>query len=830
MCLSLDMTKVVSSWNVLYIYSCLVRHDIASNGVGNIAGSSTFGKTYAIALPCIKNAETQVHFHLMTITYETFYVNFTSHWRNENNDFARFQLSRNKQHVVKTSLVYSSDSEVELRWTYFLTAIFPFQVTCYAQGKPDAFIESFLALPLEAWGKVYVVSTTNYRASLQIINGAKGQKVTVLLGYVSKKYYALFKNIEFGSNVTKSIYLESFQALSIQLCHGAKESGAFTGSNVNADNPIAVVCGSCYIAGTSSCKQGLSLDMPPTSSEFLTSYIAAKPEGFPGYFLVIAFEYLTSFSVSGSTMNADMNMASGETFKKLESLEGPHVIKSKDKKKPILVVVYFKSTCRVRNDDAITSLSYIIPTGLLMDNYYWQTNTDEIAEYVLIVYKQGQSLFILMDMVNVERLNGWKATRYGSIHIGQFQSGLGDHQLYSINSFRYAAYLFGYKVDNKALMHMRPAGIVARPGYSPFCEEFYAPVVEGDLIDNDCDGLIDEEKKDSNVPVDNDYDQKVEEDYMKGNLVNGFWSVWVQWSCESETATRKYRSRYCNNPAPYNGGRDCDGPADENKEANCYNVMHGIVDGGWAVISYHCLNCHIGDVRARVYRQCIDPEPKNGGKPCTGPNVLEEEYEPCVTQCAHNKPKPTTTRKTTTGRSTTTSTSTTTKLTAPWTTPATQVSITKLTTKFITITQPRKLPGVWGLWSEWKCIENCTVTSLVRTRTCEDPPEGPRSFECPGFMYELGKGRTCNVFCETLCPTGRWGFNCSKTCRHCGLPCDKETGNCGACLPGYRYPHLGCQEVCGEFTFGYDCSGDCFKKCGGHECIEKITGQCPYSA
>uniref|UniRef100_A0A2C9M308 Uncharacterized protein n=1 Tax=Biomphalaria glabrata TaxID=6526 RepID=A0A2C9M308_BIOGL len=285
---------------------------------------------------------------------------------------------------------------------------------------------------------------------------------------------------------------------------------------------------------------------------------------------------------------------------------------------------------------------------------------------------------------------------------------------------------------------------------------------------------------------------------------------------------------YCNNPAPYNGGRDCDGPAEENKEANCYNVMHGIVDGGWAVISYHCLNCHIGDVRARIYRQCIDPEPKNGGKPCTGPNVLEEEYEPCVTQCAHNKPKPTTTRKTTAGTSKTTSTSTSTKLTAPLTTPATQVSITKLTTKFITITQPRKLPGVWGLWSEWKCIENCTVTSLVRTRTCEDPPQGPRSFECPGFMYELGKGRSCNVFCETLCPTGRWGFNCSKTCRYCGLPCDKETGSCGACLPGYRYPHLGCQEVCGEFTFGYDCSGDCFKKCGGYECIEKITGQCPF--
>ncbi|KAK6959395.1 hypothetical protein BgiMline_036886, partial [Biomphalaria glabrata] len=63
-------------------------------------------------------------------------------------------------------------------------------------------------------------------------------------------------------------------------------------------------------------------------------------------------------------------------------------------------------------------------------------------------------------------LNGWKATRYGSIHIGQFQSGLGDHQLYSINSFRYAAYLFGYQMGNKALMHMRPAGIVARPGYS----------------------------------------------------------------------------------------------------------------------------------------------------------------------------------------------------------------------------------------------------------------------------------------------------------------------------------------------------------------------------
>lgn len=49
--------------------------------------------------------------------------------------------------------------------------------------------------------------------------------------------------------------------------------------------------------------------------------------------------------------------------------------------------------------------------------------------------------------------------------------------------------------------------------------------------------------------------------------VDGRWGCWSEWSsCDASFKTR--RTRECNNPAPMNGGKACEGEREE--EEDCY--------------------------------------------------------------------------------------------------------------------------------------------------------------------------------------------------------------------------------------------------------------------
>ncbi|GFR16680.1 hemicentin-1 [Trichonephila clavata] len=108
--------------------------------------------------------------------------------------------------------------------------------------------------------------------------------------------------------------------------------------------------------------------------------------------------------------------------------------------------------------------------------------------------------------------------------------------------------------------------------------------------------------------------------------VNGEWGPWSPWgSCSSScNKGQKKRFRACDNPAPAGGGRECSGPAQETEICNAHLCP---VDGkwsewsGWSACS---ATCGIG-VRSRT-RTCNDPDPFYGGKECSGDS---EEFEEC---------------------------------------------------------------------------------------------------------------------------------------------------------------------------------------------------------
>ncbi|XP_078327432.1 uncharacterized protein LOC111114402 [Crassostrea virginica] len=74
------------------------------------------------------------------------------------------------------------------------------------------------------------------------------------------------------------------------------------------------------------------------------------------------------------------------------------------------------------------------------------------------------------------------------------------------------------------------------------------------------------------------------------------------------------------------------------------------------------------------------------------------------------------------------------------------------------------------------------------------------------------------------CETGRYGFNCSKTCNHCknNETCNIDTGHCdiSGCAINYSPPLC---KACADGFFGDNCTGICNSTC---DSCNKINGSC----
>ncbi|XP_027005082.2 SCO-spondin isoform X2 [Tachysurus fulvidraco] len=111
-------------------------------------------------------------------------------------------------------------------------------------------------------------------------------------------------------------------------------------------------------------------------------------------------------------------------------------------------------------------------------------------------------------------------------------------------------------------------------------------------------------------------------DSLPGCVVDGGWSQWGPWSeCSSPCGGGvKLRTRYCNNPAPQGGGRECGGSADQQKECNGHSCTDPGMWYDWSAWSVCTVTCGGGEQR-RI-RSCRTP-------PCTG---LTRQSKTCNTQ------------------------------------------------------------------------------------------------------------------------------------------------------------------------------------------------------
>ncbi|BFZ25593.1 hypothetical protein BsWGS_28632 [Bradybaena similaris] len=259
--------------------------------------------------------------------------------------------------------------------------------------------------------------------------------------------------------------------------------------------------------------------------------------------------------------------------------------------------------------------------------------------------------------------------------------------------------------------------------------------------------------------------------------IDGNWGVWGRWSPCSvtcNTGTRE-RRRSCDNPPANECGQSCPGREFDTNVCDTGTACLRCVNGGWGSwSSWSACPAPCGDAVVERRRNCNNPAPSSCGVPCPGAGE-ETKLERCG---------------------------------------------------------PPEIVGQWSQWTTWSsCSASCGIGSILRSRTCSNPPPVLCGTPCPGHTDErktcTGSG-LCDCEAKDWTTWGPWS-GCSATCGSASRSRSRScvvvrTGNdCGADCPGNSREDGQCIGLPGCPTIGqWSAWSSCSATCRGRGVRERF--------
>ncbi|XP_071821894.1 hemicentin-1-like isoform X3 [Apostichopus japonicus] len=267
--------------------------------------------------------------------------------------------------------------------------------------------------------------------------------------------------------------------------------------------------------------------------------------------------------------------------------------------------------------------------------------------------------------------------------------------------------------------------------------------------------------------------------------IDGAYSDWAEWGPCSVTcgSGEKFRHRSCNNPPPQYGGRPCIGL--NTSRAGC-NLAPCPEDGQWG--QWHawrpCSKTCGEGVQQRV-RRCDSPAPRHGGQACEGFGFEERmcRHTECPVNGGFSQWSDWSTCSSSCGGGIKTRTRT---CSSPAPAFGGANCLGQTRDRLVCMPEPCPIHGSWSDWGPWSiCSATCDGGFQERYRSCNNPEPHHNGRQCPGRSREQ---RTCNH--DRPCSTdGNWGAwsswsECSATCgesisrrnRTCNNPTPRNNG------------------------------------------------------
>ncbi|KAK0062057.1 properdin [Biomphalaria pfeifferi] len=547
-------------------------------------GSTTCGQRFLIQIPTVRFPSYDYYnprvTFLMVTDSSAAEVSLLYHRTEQERDPDRFIL----KHLVLQS---TAPLPAELLpkeykghvWTFeFVSNKTDFCLCVHIVITPESTLR-WMVLPVAGWGQKYYVVTFHYAPSITVI-AVKECTVNIKIRHTnSKKTVTKFGKTVVDSAEMLTILLKRNEAYNLGMCENViTPVGTLTGTYILGNQPIGVVHGSCYQHYTvvSDCrtpdesqlafgrKEMVSDMAPPVESygrEFIT---LPKNMSKLARYMALASEASTAVDVS-SMKTATVLINPGD-FQYIVVSFMPTKISSS---KAILLVLVASSLCnKVYLSDVSPALVYIVPVNLYYFDYILCIHSvDYLQHEVIFIASRSVKEFILLDdqtLTNASWLREEGNSDWYFTTIPLTATSTCHQAVMNVNNdARFGCYMFGYNNKERQTGYLLPVSYISSP-INTLCQ-MSSPTI-GDLVDNDCDLMIDEEWLDG---LDNDKDQRTDEDL---GVHHGYWNEWTSWVCTKNCSDANiYRA--CDNPAPSSRGRHCTGTNLEKLPEMCHLNM-----------------------------------------------------------------------------------------------------------------------------------------------------------------------------------------------------------------------------------------------------------------